>query len=92
MFVPQQFNYQYKAVVINKSSHAKNVTAFHEGRGSQEGLFAELRSQGALSYIPCDTWNANKLYMLCNVMARTLNKELQMRYRDRNTTSSCENG
>jgi len=89
MFVPQDFNYQYKAVVTNKSSHAKNVTTYHEGRGSQEGLFAELKSQGALSYIPCNTWNANKLYMLCNVMAHNLTKELQMRHRDRdrNTTS-----
>lgn len=89
MFVPHDFNYQYKAIVTNKSSHAKNVTAYHEGRGSQEGLFAELKSQGALSYIPCNTWNANKLYMLCNVMAHNLTKELQMRHRDRdrNTTS-----
>ena len=89
MFVPQDFNFQYKAVVTNKTSHPKNVTAYHEGRGSQEGLFAELKSQSALGYIPCNTWNANKLYMLCSVMAHNLTKELQMRHqdRDRNTTS-----
>jgi len=89
LFVPHDFNYQYKAVVTNKSSNANNVIANHEGRGSQEGLFAELKSQAALSYIPCNTWNANKLYMLCTVIAHNLCKELQMRHRDRdrNTTS-----
>lgn len=89
LFVPQDFNYQYKAVVTNKTSNANYVINNHEGRGSQEGLFSELKSQAALSYIPCNSWNANKLYMLCNVMAHNLCKELQMRhqYRDRNTTS-----
>ena len=89
LFLPHDFDYQYKAVVTNKSSGADNVVAYHEGRGSQEGLFAELKSQAALGYIPCNTWNANKLYMLCNVIAHNLTKELQMRYRDRdrNTTS-----
>lgn len=89
LFLPHDFDYQYKAVVTNKSSGADNVVAYHEGRGSQEGLFAELKSQAALSYIPCNTWNANKLYMLCNVIAHNMTKELQMRYRDRDryTTS-----
>ena len=89
MFAPQDFNFQYKAVVTNKSSHAKNVNAYHAGRGGQVRLFAELKSQAAMSYIPCNTWNANKLYMLCNVMAYNLTKELKMRHqdRDRNTTS-----
>ena len=88
LFVPHDFNYQYKAVVTNKSSNANHVIAFHEGRGSQEGLFAELKSQAALSYIPCNTWNANKLYMLCNVMAHNLTKELQMRHRDRDCSTT----
>jgi len=89
LFLPYDFNYQYKAVITNKSSRANNVITNHEGRGSQEGLFAELKSQAALSYIPCNTWNANKLYMLCNVIAHNLCKELQMRHRERerNTTS-----
>ena len=89
LFVPRDFNYQYKAIITNKLTSANNVIANHEGRGSQEGLFAELKSQATLSYIPCNTWNANKLYMLCNVMAHNLCKELQMRYQDRerNTTT-----
>lgn len=83
MFVPHDFHFQFKAIVTNKSSSANHAIAYHEGRGSQEGLFAELKSQGALSYIPCNTWNANKLYMLCNVMAHNLAKELQMKHHDR---------
>lgn len=88
LFEPHDFDYQYKAIITNKSTTADDAIAYHEGRGSQEGLFAELKSQAALSYIPSNTWNANKLYMLCNIMAHNLCRELQMRHleRDRQTT------
>ena len=41
-----------------------------------------------MSYVPCNTWNANKLFLLSNVFAHNLTRELQMRYqeRERNTT------
>ena len=90
MFVPQDFDYQYKAIVTNKLTKADTVVAYHEGRGSQEGIFAEMKSQAALGYIPCNTWNANKIFVLSNVMAHNLCKELQMRHHERDRTTSAK--
>ncbi|MCP4936306.1 MAG: IS1380 family transposase, partial [bacterium] len=48
------------------------------GRGSQEGIFAELKSQNALSYVPTRTWRGNQVYLLSAVLAHNLSRELQM--------------
>ena len=56
------------------------MVAFHDGRGSQEGIFAELKSQLMQGYVPNNTWNANKACLLSNFMAHNLDRELQMRY------------
>lgn len=90
LFKPHDFNYRYKVIVTNKSTKAKHVVEYHEGRGSQEGLFAELKTEAALSYVPCNTWNANKLYLLSNVVAHNLTRELQMRYRERDRHTSVK--
>ncbi len=88
LFEPHDFNYRYKVIVTNKATKAKHVVEYHEGRGTQEGLFAELKTEAAMSYVPCNGWNANKLFLLSNIFAHNLTRELQMRYRerDRNTT------
>ena len=88
LFKPHDFNYRYKVIVTNKATQAKHAIEYHEGRGTQEGLFAELKTEAAMSYVPCNSWNANKLFLLSNVFAHNLTRELQMRYRerDRNTT------
>ena len=78
----------YKCVITNKSCSIKKATRFLEGRGGQENVFAELKSHGALGYVPCRRQAANQSYMLCSIMAHKLNRELQMRTwtRDRSTT------
>ena len=88
LFEPHDFNYRYKVIVTNKDTKARHAIEYHEGRGTQEGLFAELKTEAAMSYVPCNTWNANKLFLLSNVFAHNLTRELQMRYqeRERNTT------
>jgi hypothetical protein len=88
LFQPYDFNYQYKAIVTNKTTGATNTIEYHEGRGTQEGIFAELKSQLALGYVPCNSWNANKVYLLCNVFAHNLTRELQMRYKERDRTTT----
>lgn len=90
LFEPHDFNYRYKVIITNKRSRAKNVTEFHEGRGTQEGLFAELKSEAALSYVPCQHWNANKVYLLSNLLAHNLTRELQMRYDERLRNTSVK--
>lgn len=89
LFMPRDYNYQYKAIVTNKINKPANVVRYHEGRGTQEGLFAELKSHAAMSYVPCNTWNGNKIFMLSGILAHNLTRELQMRHleRQRGTTA-----
>ena len=79
LFEPQDFQYDYKCVVTNKRCSIRKAVRFLEGRGQQENVFAELKSQGAHGYIPCRRRAANQCYMICAIMAHNLNRELQMR-------------
>jgi hypothetical protein len=54
------------------------VAAFHEGRGSQEGVFAELKSHCHLDYVPVRTLYGNQTYLLAGLFAYNLTRELQM--------------
>ena len=91
LFEPHDFDFRYKIIVTNKATRAKQVIEYHEGRATQEGLIAELKTQAPMSYAPCNTWNAYKLFLLCNIFAHNLTRELQMCYRDRdrNTSVKC---
>ncbi|MDC0434537.1 transposase [bacterium] len=86
---PKDYNHQYKVIITNKSSKPARIIGYHEGRGTQEGLFAELKSQLLMNYILCNTWNGNKVYMLSAILAHNLTRELQMHHhkRDRATTT-----
>ena len=90
LFKPDDFNYRYKVIVTNKTTQARHVVEYHEGRGTQEGLFAELKTEAAMSYVPCNSWNANKLFLLSNVVAHNLTRELQMRYRERDRQTTVK--
>lgn len=78
MFYPDEYEYAYKVIVTNKTSSANNVIAFHNGRGSQEGIFAELKSQIQMDYIPFKRLLPNKYFMLSSVLAHNINNEMQM--------------
>lgn len=78
LFEPRDWNHDYQVIVTNKRGSAAGAVGFHHGRGSQEKVFGELKSQAAMEYIPARRWNANKLYLLANVMAHNLGRELQM--------------
>ena len=90
LFKPDDFNYRYKVIITNKTTQARHVVDYHEGRGTQEGLFAELKTEAAMSYVPCNCWNANKLFLLSNVVAHNLTRELQMRYRERDRQTTVK--
>ncbi len=55
------------------------VTRYHEGRGSQEGIFAELKTDVAMGHIPVKKRNGNQAYLLAGLMAHNMVRELQMR-------------
>ena len=78
LFVPYEYGYEFKVVVTNKTVKAKTVVAFHNGRGSQEGIFAELKSQCQMGYVPVRTRMGNQLYLLAGLFAHNLTRELQM--------------
>ncbi|MGH6636033.1 MAG: hypothetical protein ACRED0_07820 [Gammaproteobacteria bacterium] len=59
--MPRAYGYEFKVILTNKAVAAKGVVAFHEGRGSQEGVFAELKSDCQIGYIPVTTRVGNQL-------------------------------
>ena len=88
LFVPVDHEYQYKVIVTNKTCSAKKVLNFHNGRGSQEAVLAQLKSGAQIDYIPTKSLIANKLYSWAAILAHNLHFEMQMRYKtpDRSTT------
>ncbi len=78
LFEPRQRGYQFKAIVTNKKCITRKVVRFHEGRGAQESIFGELKNHGQMDYIPARRWNANKVFLLANLLAHNLTRELQM--------------
>ncbi len=78
LFVPHEYGYEFKVIVTNKHVNAHTVVVYHEGRGSQEGLFAELKTACHLDYIPSRRLISNQLYLLAGLFAHNLTRELQM--------------
>jgi hypothetical protein len=78
LFVPHAYGYEFKVILTNKSLRARKVLVFHNGRGSQEGILAELKSDNALGYVPTRSWVGNQIYLLSVLLAHNLGRELQM--------------
>ncbi len=78
LFEPYVYGFDFKVIVTNKGMGAKRVTVYHEGRGSQEGIFAELKSHCRLDYVPVRTLHGNQTYLLAGLFAYNLTRELQM--------------
>lgn len=89
LFEPVSFEYEYKAVMTSKTARPRALLEFHNGRGSQEGLFAELKTQAAMDYMPSRKLVGNKVYLGSALLAHNLARELQMetspRSQERNT-------
>ena len=89
LFQPTEYGYEFKVIVTNKRMAPRKVVAFHEGRGSQEGIFAELKTHCQMDYIPVKTRVGNQLYMFAGIVAHNLTRELQIQLdpRARGTTA-----
>jgi hypothetical protein len=83
LFEPHEYGYEFKVIVTNKTVGPDHIVTFHEGRGSQEGIFAELKTNCHLDYVPVRTLYGNQMYLLAGVFAHNLSRELQMRGRPR---------
>ena len=88
LFIPYEYGYDFKVIVTNKAVSAKKALSFHNGRGAQEGVFAELKSQTQMDYVPTRTQAGNQTFLLSAVLAHNLNREMQMLCyeKERNTT------
>ena len=88
LFMPVHTDFRYTVLVTNRTVAARSAVEFHHGRGAQEAVFGELKSQGQLDYVPTRTLAGNQLYLLAAILAYNLNRELQMTVRppERTTT------
>ncbi len=78
LFIPYDYGYDFKVIITNKQTRTRSVAAFHDGRGSQEGIFGELKSQCNMGYVPVRTLVGNQVYLLAGLFAHNLTRELQM--------------
>ena len=78
LFEPVHQGHEFKVIVTNKITGAGKVARFHEGRGYQEKIYGELKNQAQMGYVPARRLVANKVYLLCSLLAHNLSRELQM--------------
>lgn len=88
LFEPYVYGYEFKVIVTSKKLRARSVVAFHDGRGAQEAMFADMKSQGQMGYVPSRKLPANQIYFFASILAHNLTRELQMQARapERTTT------
>ena len=82
LFAPVQEGYEFKVIITNKTGAAGKVAHFHEGRGYQEKIYAELKNHAQMGYVPARRLVANKVYLLCSIFAHNLSRELQMQVQE----------
>lgn len=83
LFEPRSFDFEYKVVVSNKRVNTRKILKFHNGRGSQEGIFGDAKGDCKLEYVPVRSLTGNQLYCLAGMMAHNTTRELQMRTSNR---------
>ena len=88
LFVPLDFDYDYKVVITNKTVKAKSVLLFHNGRGSQETIFGDMKTDCPFDYIPTRRASGNEIWMLCSVLTHNLSHEIQMQTMKRSIVTS----
>jgi hypothetical protein len=84
LFTPHEYGYEFKVIVTNKQTTMKKVLYFHNGRGSQENTFSELKSQCNMDYVAVRRLHGNHLYMMSAILAHNLFRELHMRVHEKN--------
>lgn len=78
LFEPISYEFDFKVVITNRKGSLCTAVVLHEGRGTQEGIFAELKSDNALAYVPTKTWLGNRAFMSATLIAHNLTRELEM--------------
>jgi hypothetical protein len=89
-FKPMETGMDYKVIVTNKKGRAGSVVKYHEGRGYQERILGEVKTNTQLSYVPCRRRKANEAYMQCAVITHNLSREMQMRVQPQERTTTAK--
>lgn len=90
LFEPRDHKYDYKVIVTNKTGKAQSVLLFHNGRGSQEGIFAQSKTQTQLDYTPTNSLNGNRIFTASVVLTHNLTRELQMQVQDQQKSTTAK--
>jgi hypothetical protein len=69
LFVPHAYGYEFKVILTNKRLGATQDARLPQRPGRQEGIFAELKSDNALGYVPTRSWVGNQIYLLSVLLA-----------------------
>lgn len=78
MFCPYDGKHEFKVIVTNKRIAAKKLIQYHNGRGYQENIFSEMKSQIQMDYIPARHLHANQMYLLASIIVHNTHREMQM--------------
>jgi len=78
LFEPRDLHFEYKVIVTNKKESAKSVVLFHNGRGSQERIFGDAKTDAALNVLPSRRLAGNQIFTLCAMLVHNLSREMQM--------------
>jgi len=78
LFQPTDTCHYYQVLISNKNLSAGKFVRFYHGHGAQDGLFAELKSQIQVEYVPTRRKAGNRVYVLPAILAHNLNRELQI--------------
>lgn len=76
LFTPYEIGYDFKVIVTNKRTSAKKALIFHNSRGAQEGVFAELKSHMQIDHVPTCKKAGNQTFLLSAILAHNLNREM----------------
>jgi hypothetical protein len=90
LYEPRDYLYEYKVIVTNKTTSAKNILMFHNGRGSQEKIFGEGKQFAGLDYLPTRGLIGNQIYTLAGMLAHNLTRELQIACKSRTRSISVK--
>jgi hypothetical protein len=90
LFVPYEYGYEFKVIVTNKDLSPPALISYHGGRGSQEGVFGELKTQCHMDYVPVRTRCGNETYLLAGLFAFNLIRDLQMQMDPPERTTSLK--
>lgn len=79
LFDPDDGHYEYSAILTNKRLNHRNLWHFHNGRGSHEKVYGELKGGLAFDCVPSLSQPANEAWQMLSVLAFNLSRSFQTR-------------